>query len=253
MQRTILSIFLLLTAAITTPLSAQVLDPGGSLIPGGVLAVENSGWRAWKDVEEVVAFAVDAAITLILAAAIANHPVRRRDPPTLQSVMLPRLFYIYALIGMAVGFLVVNHGAVIGFVVFGIGALLRFRSNMDDPLDTVEMILVTVLGLCVGMNLPVMGILIGVVAWLVILLVGRKSHFLLTIKADEDAQVDAALEAAAAAVKGGTWTILRASRSHAKPAAEMLFSSPRGLGVTEAENALSSRLDATGAVWKIES
>jgi len=243
----------LLITMIATPLAAQALDPGSSLMPEGVLAVDKGGWNAWRDIQELISFAIDASVTLLLAAAIAHHPVRRRDPPTLQSVTLPRLFYIYALIGMAVGFLVVNHGAVIGFVVFGIGALLRFRSNMDDPLDTVEMILVTVLGLCVGMNLPIMAILIGVVAWLVILLVGRKSNFLLLIKADDHAQVEAALGAAETAVKAGAWTILRTSRSHAKPAAEMLFSSPRGLGISDTENALSPTLDATGAVWKIES
>lgn len=253
MSSKLLSIVLLMLSALATPLAAQTLDPSASLMPEGVLSVEKSGWSEWRNVPELVAFAIDAAVTLILAAAIANHPVRRRDPPTLQSVTLPRLFYIYALIGMAVGFLVVNHGAVIGFVVFGIGALLRFRSNMDDPLDTVEMILVTVLGLCVGMNLPVMALLIGIVSWLVILLVGRNSHFLLTLKAEDDVQLDAALAAAEAAVRKGAWTTLRTSRSHAKPAAEILFSSPRGLGITEAENALSPALDVTGVVWKIQS
>lgn len=246
-------ISILSLAVLGTPLAAQGLDPSGSMMPEGVLSVENSGWSEWRDIQELLAFAIDAAVTLLLAASIAHHPVRRRDPPTLQSVMLPRLFYIYALIGMAVGFLVVNHGAVIGFVVFGIGALLRFRSNMDDPLDTVEMILVTVLGLCVGMNLPVMAILIGMVAWLIILLVGRNSYFLLSIKAEEDGQLDAALAAAEDAVRKGAWKVLRTSRSHAKPTAEILFASPRGLGITEAENGLSPTLDATGAVWKIQS
>ncbi|MCG6882311.1 MAG: hypothetical protein LJE62_01010 [Silicimonas sp.] len=243
-----------LTALIFVPL--PLLAQTGSvdaMMPDGVLSVENGGWSAWSDVAELAAFAVDAAVTLLLAALIAHHPVRRRDPPTLQSVILPRLFYIYALIGMAVGFLVVNHGAVIGFVVFGIGALLRFRSNMDDPLDTVEMILVTVLGLCVGMNLPIMAVLIGLVAWLVILFVGRHVHFLLTIKADDNAQVDAALTAAETVVQDGAWRTLRTSRSHSKPEAEMLIASPRGLGITETENALSPTLDATGANWKIVS
>lgn len=245
----------LLTCALALPeqLLAQAGSPLDALAPKGVLNVENSGWSAWHDHAELLAFGIDALVTLLLAALIAHHPVRRRDPATLQSVTLPRLFYLYALIGMAVGFLVVNHGAVIGFVVFGIGALLRFRSNMDDPLDTVEMILVTVLGLCVGMDLPVMAILIGAVAWLVILFVGRSSYFLLTIKADDDAKVDAAIVAAEAVVEDGAWTTLRTSRSRTKPVAEMLISSPRGLGITETENALSPKLDATGASWKIES
>ena len=136
-------------------LAAAQMVPSGSDGLGEVMLF-GEGWGELYNVPELLSFVLDAITTLILAAAIAHHPVRLRAPLTLESVALPRLFYLYALVGMAVGFLVVNHGYVIGFVVFGIGSLLRFRSNMDDPVDTVEMILVTVLGLCVGMNLPVM-------------------------------------------------------------------------------------------------
>ena len=216
-------------------------------------SVENSDWSEWRDIRELIAFAVDAAVTLLLATAIANHPARMRDSPTQQSVTLPRLVKIFALIGMAVGFLVVNQGAVIGFAVFRFGEMLRFRSNTDDPLDAVEMIPMTVLGLCLGMNLPVMAVLIGIVSWLVILLVGRNSRFLMTLKAVEDMQLDAVLAAVEAAVRKGAWTTLRTNRSHAKPTAEILIFSPRGLGITEAENALSPTLDATGAAGKIQS
>ena len=59
------------------------------------------------------------------------------------------------LIGMAIGFLVLQHGAIIGFVVFGIGGLLRFRSVLRNATDTVEVILVTLLGLCVAIGLAV--------------------------------------------------------------------------------------------------
>ena len=40
----------------------------------------------------------------------------------------------------------------------------------------------TVLGLCVGMNLPVMALLIGAISWIVILISARHAHFLLTLK-----------------------------------------------------------------------
>lgn len=243
--------------AVFLTLPSSVLAQSLGLLDGSsgenVMTSGGSGWAEWNDRRELVAFLIDAVVTLILAALIAHHPIRRRDPPTLQSVALPRLFYLYALIGMAVGFLVVNHGAVIGFVVFGIGALLRFRSNMDDPLDTVEMILVTVLGLCVGMDLPVMAVLIGAVAWVVILMVGRNTHFLLTLRADEGGQVDKALTLAEEKARQNAWRVLRSSRSHAKPAAEMLVSMPRSVGVTDAENAFAPDLDGTGVNWKIES
>ena len=76
---------------------AQAAGPLEGLTPEGVLAVEGSGWNVWHDKAEMLAFATDAVVTLFLAALIAHHPVRRRDPATLQSVTLPRLFYLYAM------------------------------------------------------------------------------------------------------------------------------------------------------------
>ena len=254
LMRTRASHFLLALAVIFPSVAfAQTLGLMDGSSSDAIAPRGGSGWAEWNDRRELVAFLIDALVTLVLAALIAHHPIRRQDPPTLQSVTLPRLFYLYALIGMAVGFLVLNHGAVIGFVVFGIGALLRFRSNMDDPLDTVEIILVTVLGLCVGMDLPVMAVLIGAVAWVVILVVSRNAHFLLTLRAEDNGQVDTALAVAEEKARQNGWRILRSSRSHAKPAAEMLVSMPRGLAMADAENAFAPELDGAGVNWKIES
>ena len=67
--------------------------------------------------------------------------------------------HCYALIGMVVGFLVTNHGALIGFVIFGIGGLLRLRTDADTTRDMMRLILVILIGLCVGLDLPVMAVI----------------------------------------------------------------------------------------------
>jgi hypothetical protein len=234
---------------------AQVAPAGPSMGAGTDLgiSVSGGGWAQWANREEIGLFILDVATTIALTAAFVYHPIRRRLPVTLASLRLPTLFYLYALIGMVVGFLVVQHGYIIGFVVFGIGALLRFRSNLDDPGDTVEMILVTVLGLCVGLNLPVMAIMIGAVAWVVILVAGRRDAVALSLKADDQAALDGALAEVEEAATQKRWRIASLHRSHGKAAAELILVTVGKLAEGDVERILEGPLDARGIIWKVTS
>ena len=127
-------------------------------------------------------FAFDCLIVISIASAIVYHPVRVKARRRVRDLELPRMFLLFGLIGMLIGFLVLQYGAVIGFVVFGIGGLLRFRSTLRTPTDTVEVILVTLIGLCVGLNLQNMAILTGVAMWILIWFFGRKLTFQLTLR-----------------------------------------------------------------------
>lgn len=237
-------------------LSFQALAQGEPLSAVEQMAhlfVEGDGWDEWRNTAELFAFLADAAVTLALAALIAHHPVRKRAPVTLASAAMPRLFYLYALVGMAVGFLVVHHGYVIGFVVFGIGALLRFRSTLDDPVDTVEMILVTALGLCVGMDLPIMAILIGCIAWAVIFIAARQVHFQIMLKDVDGSHLDGAVAAVESEALASGWNVVRVHRSHAKPSAEIVLKKAGAFDEAEIESRLAPTLDALPVAWRVES
>jgi hypothetical protein len=54
------------------------------------------------------------------------------------------------------------------FVIFGIGALVRFRTAMDDPKLTGKAIMVVVIGLACGMDQWALGGFVTVAAWLLI-------------------------------------------------------------------------------------
>lgn len=252
MQMHARTVFTLLISLLPATALAQA-DPLSTMEQMVHLFVEGDGWDEWRNTAELFAFLIDAVATLALAALIAHHPVRKRAPVTLASAAMPRLFYLYALVGMAVGFLVVNHGYVIGFVVFGIGALLRFRSNLDDPVDTVEMILVTALGLCVGMDLPIMAILIGFIAWIVILLSARESYFQVTLKDEDGSHLDAALAAIESTAAESGWTVARVHRSHVKPNAEIVLRKTGAFDETEIEGRLASSLNLLPVAWRLES
>ena len=161
------------------PLAAQV-DPSGMLAEN--LSVTGKGWGQLTDLEEMGQFVLGLIEVTAMTAAIAYHPATRTDRRKLSEYQVPGTLFVYALIGMVVGFLVMNHGAIIGFVIFGIGGLLRFRTDVDKMSDTMRLILVTLVGLCVGLDLPVMALITTISAWAIIYVFGAAPHHVVEVK-----------------------------------------------------------------------
>ena len=249
------SVFLMITSLLWTSgfARAQSLapDPIGNMPITSEVNINGGGWAQVYNLSELGTFAIDVALALALAAVVALHPVRRAARAKTLDFIMPRLFAFYALIGMAVGFLVDQHGYIIGFVIFGIGALLRFRSNLDDPIDTVEMILVTVVGLCVGLNFPVMAILITGVSWVLIWIAGRRHPIELRLQADSKEKLENALERVRHVSRNEGWKEAFAHRSHSKNTARLILLHPSAIGEEGVEAALLEGLDGSGVTWKL--
>lgn len=165
--------------AMLSPLSAQVA-PSGMLAE--TLSVSGAGWSQLMNLEEMARFLLDLAEVTAMTAVIAYHPMTRNGKNKASQDQIPGTLFVYALIGMVVGFLVMNHGAIIGFVIFGIGGLLRFRTDVDKMSDTMRLILVTLVGLCVGLNLPVMALITTASAWGIIYVFGAAPRHIVEVK-----------------------------------------------------------------------
>jgi len=234
------------------PALAQMMPPQGPMTSAGTGAqlsgggweqqLFGGGWAQLSNLPELIAFGQDAVLTLLLAALIVFHPVRRRMRRTLEDLMIPRLFFLYALIGMAVGFLVIQHGYIIGFVVFGIGALLRFRSTLDNAADTVEVILITVIGLSVGLGLPVMAVLFAVVGWGLIWVAGRTRGYEVTLRAKDTALANDAILALNGLVSGQGWTCVSTHQIPAKQSCQFVLVVPGALQPDAFESAVADVL-----------
>ena len=250
-----ISIAAILYPLITGAASAQSLVPDAknNLPIASEVNFGGGGWGQVYNLTELSAFATDVLLALLLAAAISLHPVRRAARSKTIDFIMPRLFAFYALIGMAVGFLVDQHGYIIGFVIFGIGALLRFRSNLDDPIDTVEMILVTVVGLCVGLNFPVMAILISTVSWVLIWVAGRHRPIELRLQSENSDTLEAGLAQVRQIARQEGWKEAFAHRSHSKNAARLILLHPSAIGEEGVEAALLKELDGTDLTWRLGS
>jgi hypothetical protein len=81
----------------------------------------------------------------------------------------------------------------LAFVIFGIGALLRFRTVLDNPKLTVKAIIVVVVGLACGMGSWVMAVFVTVFSWVLIFMLESRLACRIRIRlADDDADLDQA-------------------------------------------------------------
>ncbi|MDP6732549.1 MAG: hypothetical protein QF877_07335 [Gammaproteobacteria bacterium] len=131
--------------------------------PADFLLVESGslgeGWRGFTD----IGFLFNALLTLVLATVlgsiIAYHPKRGQMADTPEEIEAPKVYITYAMIGAIIGIMVVKYGMVVGFVLFGIGGLIRFRTVLRSATLTGDVIFVTLIGLSCGLDLPHVAVL----------------------------------------------------------------------------------------------
>ena len=117
------------------------------------------GWRGFTDIR----FLVNALLTLVLATVlgsiIAYNPKRGQMADTPEEIEAPKVYVTSAMIGAIIGIMVVKYGLVVGFVLFGIGGLIRMRTVLRSATLTGDVIFVTLIGLSCGLDLPHVAVL----------------------------------------------------------------------------------------------
>lgn len=204
------------------PALAQGTDFVGFLEAG--LAVQGKGWAQLLNTEEMLRFVLGVVETTVMTATIAYHPASLAARRTAADYQMPRTLFAYSLIGMVVGFLVVNHGYVIGFVIFGLGGLLRFRNETESSTVVAKYILVTLLGLCVGINLPVMALIITVSAWVILYFLRRGAFVTLEVRFTDDQPIDQSMEALLEALGKRNFKTVTMTKTKFKPVVGFIFS-----------------------------
>lgn len=172
--------------AVVSASPALAQSPESSLVLPGEIEVRGRGWGQLSDLTEMVNFALTLIETAVLTALLAFHPVNLGKNDQTAVIDLRKGMFLFALIGMLTGFLVLHHGYLIGFVIFGIGGLFRFRMESSSIPDTGQLVVVSLIGLAAGLDLPVMALVASVAAWIVIFLFGRTQRLGLEVKFDSE-------------------------------------------------------------------
>jgi hypothetical protein len=125
------------------------------------------GWHGFSDGWLLLDIASVLLLALVLGAVIAYHPTARRKATSLEQLDQPKAFLMYSMVA-AVAAQIVEIQPAMAFVIFGIGGLMRFRTDVGVAKDTGRVILVTVVGLCCGLKIYVVAVLATVAGFIVI-------------------------------------------------------------------------------------
>ena len=126
------------------------------------------GWQGFTDIGFLVSATLTLLLAVILGAIIAYHPKHGQTADTLAEIEAPKVYVMYSVIGAIIGIMVVKYGLVVGFVLFGIGGLIRFRTNLRSASLTGRVIFTTLIGLSCGLDLPHVAVLATVFGYVLI-------------------------------------------------------------------------------------
>jgi len=132
------------------------------------------------------------SFTLAVACAwlVAWHPRRSSRLDSLSDLEERKTLILLGMVGAIVAELS-GSNQTLAFVIFGIGALLRFRTVMDNPKLTGKAITVVVIGLACGMGSWTMAVFVTVFSW--ILIYWLDSHIACRVRIRLAEEVDAKL------------------------------------------------------------
>jgi hypothetical protein len=213
------------------------------------------GWQGFTD----FSFLANSMLTLTLAAvlgvAIGFHPKRVRGADTLEEIEAPKVYIMNAVIGAIIGIMVVKYGLVIGFVVFGIGGLIRFRTDLRSATLTGHVIFVTLIGLCCGLNLPHVAVLATIFGFVLIYILDMRVTYRIEVNSLPAAQVVEAAASYRNLLEAQACRVVHEKRSPAKERVEFIFHCAQHVTRHDLEELFALRIDPAlrGTVdWEID-
>ncbi|MBL8532139.1 MAG: hypothetical protein JNK94_10425 [Hyphomonadaceae bacterium] len=217
--------------------------------------LQSVGWHGFLDLPYMAESLLSLVLATVLGGLIAFHPTTRRTIDTLEEAELPKVYIMYALVGAVVGVTVLEYGVVIGFIVFGLGGLMRFRTDTASTRDTGRLIIVTLVGLIAGLNLPHFAVIATLFAWLLIYIFDGHPVCQVEVHEVPKDQVKQAAEAYRRVLGELGCTIISENKSFSKRKLEYVFRAPRNSSQNGLHTALCERVpeDLRGELdWEIE-
>ena len=144
---------------------------------GGISGGTDPHGNSWQSIVNSLqqfghpAFILRLFLSLVLAVGcawvVALHPRRSTRIDPLSDLEERKALVILGMVGAIVAELS-GTSQTLAFVIFGIGALLRFRTVLDNPKLTGKAITVVVIGLACGMGSWAMAVFVTAFTWLLV-------------------------------------------------------------------------------------
>jgi hypothetical protein len=213
------------------------------------------GWRGFTD----LSFLANALATLVLAAVlgavIGFHPKHIQTADTLEEIEAPKVFITYSVIGALIGIMVVKYGLVVGFVLFGIGGLIRFRTVLFSPSLTGSVIFVTLIGLSCGLDLPHVAVLATAFSFVLIHVLNGRITYRITVGALPPERIVEAAAVYRKVLEQKGCRIKNEKKNPDKAKVTFIFRAASKVSQDELDSALESQVDESlkGSLdWEIE-
>lgn len=133
---------------------------------------QGPGAAALTDPMRWIEYAVILVEATLSGIVLAYHPVYRGRPKSMEDLELAKTLIIYSVAGALIAIICTANPAM-AFVIFGIGGLMRFRTNLDSSKSTGHAIIGTLVGLCWGLSLQLVGVLATAFFWVMIFFLER--------------------------------------------------------------------------------
>ncbi|HEX5075444.1 MAG TPA: hypothetical protein VFW03_19690 [Gemmatimonadaceae bacterium] len=214
-----------------------------------------AAWVGFTDVTLLLNTAFALLLASVLGAVIAFHPASRRSVDTLEEVEAQKVFVLYAAIGAITGAMVLKYGTVVGFVVFGIGGLIRFRTDLQSAPMTGRLILVTLIGLACGLQLAHLAVLATAFGFALIAVLDATATFRIVVKNLGAGSLASAAQAYRSLLEREGCRVLGETKSFAKDQVELVFRAPRRLTRAQLAHELEAEVpDALKGVvdWEVD-
>jgi MFS family permease len=215
---------------------------GGGIDPKG-----NSWLSIEKSVEQFAhpSFILRLFLSLTLAVgcafAIAWHPRRASIRNPLADFEERKALILLGVVGAVVAELS-GTSQTLAFVIFGIGALLRFRTVLDNPKLTGKAIMVVIVGLACGMGSWAMAVFVTAFSWLLLFWLDSHSSCRVRIRLDETEDPKPVFDAVQSLLVSHNCRVQSSSLYEDKGRMVFLLYLPSGVDPTRLEHEVRSKL-----------
>ena len=175
--------------------------------------------------EQLGTYLISLFVALGLAMIIAFHPQTFGKKENIDEIEAPKTFLFYAMIGSLVGATVADYGPELGFIFFGLGGLMRFRTNSGGSNQTGRLILVALIGLCCGLKMLYIAGVSTLVGWILIYFLERRTIYQIEITGLEKKLFGESVEQYRNALKKQKYNIIIEKKNFAKSKILFIFSS----------------------------
>ena len=229
-----------LAQAMTKGIATGGVDPHGN----SWQSIQNS-FQQFAHPDFVVRLFLSLSLAVCCAWVIAWHPrsLQRLNP--IGDLEERKAFIILGVVGAIVAELS-GTSPTLAFVIFGIGALLRFRTVLDNPKATGKAILVVVIGLACGMGSWTMAVFVTAFSWVLIYWLDSHLTGNLTIRLNGHKEPKVLQTAVETLLAAHGCQLRSCTLTKGNKRLEFLFQMPAGLNQEQLEAEVKGKLPKSG-------